>query len=278
MEPDRDKQAGLASATNWSRSKSQRPRRLHPGRRKDGVDGGTTPLPTNVWSHIAYTSDGRRLRFYVNGKLKGTASGFDALTGTGPLLIGGGYEGEVFDGLIDEVRVYNRALNDGEIAADLGAGLQTPSRTPVAAYSFDAGEGEVAEDVTGNEHDGAIEGATWFDKGKYGKALSFDGENDCVTVADAEDLRITEELTVEAWVKARSLSDQPIIYKDSYGHKGHQLAIGLYETGRAEAFLAEGYEGEYDTVEGNESSKPTSGPTSPSPMTAARCASTSMAC
>ena len=196
------------------------------------------------------------MRLYVNGVLvddKGHSEG--APWAEGDLVIGcnPNYSPERFDGLIDEVRVYNRALNDGEIAADLGAGLQTPSRTPVAAYSFDAGEGEVAEDVTGNEHDGAIEGATWFDKGKYGKALSFDGENDCVTVADAEDLRITEELTVEAWVKARSLSDQPIIYKDSYGHKGHQLAIGLYETGRAEAFLAEGYEGEYDTVEGSES-------------------------
>ena len=95
-----------------------------------GVDGGTTPLPTNVWSHIAYTSDGGRLRFYVNGKLKVTASGFDALTGTGPLLIGGGYEGEVFDGLIDELRVYNRALNDGEIAADLGAGSAHPLALP----------------------------------------------------------------------------------------------------------------------------------------------------
>jgi hypothetical protein len=220
-----------------------------------GVDGGTTPLPENVWSHIAYTSDGGKLRFYVNGELKGTESGFEALAGTGPLVIGGGLEGEVFEGLIDEVRVYNRALSEGEVVADSGAGLQTPSRTPVAAYSFDAAEGEVAEDVTGNEHDGAIEGgAEWFDNGRFGSALDFDGEEEsCVTIADAEDLRITEELTVEAWVRPHSVSDQPIIYKDSYGHKGHQLAIGLYETGKPEAFLAEGYEGEYDSVEGSES-------------------------
>jgi hypothetical protein len=185
-----------------------------------GVDGGTTPLPENVWSHIAYTSDGGKLRFYVNGELKGTASGFEAVTGTGPLVIGGGSEGYVFHGLIDEVRVYNRALSEGEVVADSGAGLQAASRSPVAAYSFDAGEGEVAEDVTGNEHDGAIEGATWFDHGKYGKALSFDGENDCVTIADAEDLRITEELTVEAWVKPSSpVSDDPVIYKDTWGKR-----------------------------------------------------------
>src|SRR5436853_7615534 len=29
---------------------------------------------------------------------------------------------------------------------------------PVAAYSFDAGEGEVLEDLTGYGHDGAVEG------------------------------------------------------------------------------------------------------------------------
>jgi Concanavalin A-like lectin/glucanases superfamily len=119
--------------------------------------------------------------------------------------------------------------------------------TPIAAYSFDAGEGATAEDVTGNEHDGEIEGASWFDNGKYGSALSFDGENDCVTVADAEDLRITEELTVEAWVKPSSLSDGPVIYKDAWGNKAHALGIGIFEYGKPEAFIGEG-EGEFESV------------------------------
>ncbi len=59
---------------------------------------------------------------------------------------------------------------------------------PVAVYSFDENEGEVAGDPAGG-HDGAIEGAEWT-RGKYGAALKFDGEDDCVTIPDAPDLQL----------------------------------------------------------------------------------------
>jgi hypothetical protein len=215
------------------------------------VEAGDDPIPPHVWSHLALIYDGSKLRYYIDGELKGTDSGADPGPSADPLLIGGDIswgEEDAFKGLIDEVRVYDRALSEAEVQGDQGAGIETSSRAPVAAYSFDAGEGSTAEDVSGNEHDGAIEGAEWFDRGKYGKALSFDGENDCVTVADAEDLRITEELTVEGWVKARSpLSDDPVVYKDTSGETGHGLGIGIYNYGKPEAFIGEG-EGEFESV------------------------------
>jgi hypothetical protein len=162
-----------------------------------GVDGGTTPLPAKTWSHIAFTSDGGRIRFYVNGKLKGSDSMLVAAEpSTGPLVIGG----ETFKGRIDEVRVYDRALDEGELTADKATPVQTPARPPVAAYSFEAGEGELAEDVAGN-HDGTLVGPAWFDNGKYGSALRFDGIDDLVTVPDANDLDLTDEFTLEAWVR-----------------------------------------------------------------------------
>jgi hypothetical protein len=88
-----------------------------------GVDGGTTPLPANTWSHIAFTSDGAKLRFYVNGKLKGTESLVaPAEASTGPLVIGGG----PFKGKIDEVRIYDRALDEGELNSDKSTALPNP--------------------------------------------------------------------------------------------------------------------------------------------------------
>ena len=39
--------------------------------------------------------------------------------------------------------------------------------------------------------------------GMYGQALSFDGSNDLVTIADANDLDFTTGMTLEAWVKPR---------------------------------------------------------------------------
>jgi hypothetical protein len=58
---------------------------------------------------------------YVNGALVGdVALTGNIATSTTPLRIGGNTVwGEWFQGLIDEVRVYNRALTAAEIQADM---------------------------------------------------------------------------------------------------------------------------------------------------------------
>jgi hypothetical protein len=83
---------------------------------------GSTAIPLNSWTHLAVTYDGSVLRLYVNGAEAGnrTVSG-SLVTSTGALRIGGNSVwGEYFTGLIDEVRVYNRALTPAEIALDMG--------------------------------------------------------------------------------------------------------------------------------------------------------------
>jgi hypothetical protein len=70
----------------------------------------------------------------------------------------------------------------------------------VAAYSFSEGSGTTLADRTGLGHTGTLSGATWTTQGRFGNALSFDGVNDWVTIADATDLDFTTGLTLEAWV------------------------------------------------------------------------------
>ena len=80
----------------------------------------TTQIPLNVWSHILVAYDGSRvaggIRIYVNGKLQKQAVHLNGLNqtfaSTEPLRIGGGHRD--FDGTIDEVRVYDRAVNEDE--------------------------------------------------------------------------------------------------------------------------------------------------------------------
>ena len=87
-------------------------------------------LTSGVWHHIAGTYDGARLRLYVDGQPYGSplphigkispmlAGSFvaigseDGRTGF-PNCVGSRY----FDGLIDEVSIYNRALSNLEISA-----------------------------------------------------------------------------------------------------------------------------------------------------------------
>ena len=70
----------------------------------------------------------------------------------------------------------------------------------IAAYSFNEGSGTTLVDRTGNGRTGTLSGATWSTAGKFGGALSFDGVNDWVTVADANALDLTTGMTLEAWV------------------------------------------------------------------------------
>ena len=69
-------------------------------------------LATNSWTYLATTYDGANLRLYVNGTLAATQAKTGAITSsTNPLTIGSDpIWGQYFNGLIDDVRIYNTAL------------------------------------------------------------------------------------------------------------------------------------------------------------------------
>ena len=82
---------------------------------------GTSQLQRGAWSHLAGTYDGTTLRLFVNGiaVASRTVSGPMQASG-GTVKIGGNaIWGEWFKGLIDDVRIYNRALSATEIASDM---------------------------------------------------------------------------------------------------------------------------------------------------------------
>ena len=90
----------------------------------------------NVWYYVAgvYNAAARTLDIYVNGVLDN-----GVLTGTIPASqvnapvnvyigkrtspYGGGY---CFNGIIDDVRIYNRALSQAEIQADMNTPVGSP--------------------------------------------------------------------------------------------------------------------------------------------------------
>ncbi|MBS1878162.1 MAG: hypothetical protein JST31_01475 [Actinobacteria bacterium] len=103
------------------------------------------------------------MRLYVDGEIVASKplAGVD-LSSEGSLHIGSAPNpGSTSYGSIDEVRLYERSLDGGEVAADMEAPLQTPRQGPVTAYSFDEGKGTVAQDVTGDGHTATLDGAEW---------------------------------------------------------------------------------------------------------------------
>jgi Concanavalin A-like lectin/glucanases superfamily len=197
---------------------------------------GRSGTPVRVWSYVALTYDGATLRLFVNG----TRVSSRAMTGTiqataNPLWFGGNHPyGEYFEGVIDEARVYNRALGEAEIRADMETPVTALSRardsakapgaptapTPAAglvgAYSFDTGSGISVTDDSGNGNVGTITGATWTTRGRYGNALSFDGAGDVVRVPASASLDVGSALTLSAWVRPTALQSgwRTIVYRE----------------------------------------------------------------
>ena len=85
-----------------------------------GTGNGPSALPVGQWSYLTGTYDGSVLRLYVDGVLKATKNTVGTVTAsTGALRIGGNSVwGEWFNGVLDEIRIYNRALSPTEIAND----------------------------------------------------------------------------------------------------------------------------------------------------------------
>jgi hypothetical protein len=202
-----------------------------------GVDqsaAGTAALSLNTWSHLAATYDGTTLRLFVNGVQVGS----NALTGnlttsTGVLRIGGdAVWGEFYSGLIDEVKIYNRALSTSEIATDMGTPVGGPL---VAAYAFDETAGSIASDASGHNLNGTVSGANWT-AGRFGNGLQFDGTSDWVTVPHNNALNLTSGMTLEAWVLPSVLGDwRTVLLKEGTG--GHTFALYAEGAGAPGAHL-----------------------------------------
>jgi outer membrane protein assembly factor BamB len=136
------------------------------------------------WAHLAgVLTSGKELQIYVDGNLAASTAvaGLIAADPQEAMEIGADEESTVgdyespfgFNGLIDELRVYHRALGsteiknhaspDGQAAAD-EAGL-------LLRYSFDNGD---TADASPNKNNGKAEGVVAV-KGKFGRAMKFTG-------------------------------------------------------------------------------------------------------
>ena len=108
----------------------------------------TTTRALNTWYHVAgvYNASARTMTIYVNGVLEnGTLQGTVPTANLNAAVnanIGRRTGGLYFNGVIDEVRIYNRALSATEIQSDMNTPLgggTTPSGHPSSYSSGESG-------------------------------------------------------------------------------------------------------------------------------------------
>jgi len=122
----------------------------------------TTPVPTNQWVHLAATRDGSgNVRMYVNG-IKDASTGTNSASGgnannrgIGGKPFGSGIQGP-FNGLIDEVRIWNTVRTADQIREDMMHTLSGNESGLLAYYRMDYGDGDILYDNSVNSLNGTL--------------------------------------------------------------------------------------------------------------------------
>ncbi len=157
---------------------------------------GGTSLPANTWKHLAATYDGATLRLYVDAVQVAQGSVTGALQISNGVLRIGGHSilGDFFSGRIDEVRVYNQALTQAQIAVDRNrpviTSLWKATAVPETLADPDTGAAEIGvkfkSDVAGYitgirfykavSNTGTHIGSLWSSTGKLLAQATFNNE------------------------------------------------------------------------------------------------------
>jgi hypothetical protein len=168
---------------------------------------GVRSTPVGRWTHVAVTYDGSTYRLYVNGDQVSTHSASGAVLSTSdPLWIGGNQPyGEYFRGVIDEVRVYRRALARPALRAAMSSPVDggRGSADLATAYAFDGGR--TATDASGHGNTGALERARWTRAGRFGGGVRFDADGEVIRVPASASLDLRTGMTLMAWIKPSEL-------------------------------------------------------------------------
>ncbi len=135
----------------------------------------------------------------------------------------------------------NLKISNGAAVAQALVDVQPNKDGLVGSWGFDEGQGNKANDGSGNNNVGTLlpfgSEPTWVN-GKFGKGLQFDGTNDYVSAGNATSLNITNKLTLEAWVYIAGNgtgSVNSIVNKDLLG-AGYPYMLWYQTTGKTIRF------------------------------------------
>ncbi|OGG01585.1 hypothetical protein A2Z33_04555 [Candidatus Gottesmanbacteria bacterium RBG_16_52_11] len=208
----------------------------NPGKLEFSTDGGVTTgvstltLSTGTWYHIVLAADETKTRLYINGTPDKEITHTGILYQNGNIALGADTSGSnAWNGKIDDVRIYDRALSPAEISQ-----LYNWAPGPVAWWKLDEGSGSNAHDSSGNGYSGTLTNGPGWTNGQYGKGIktTVNGTMDYVSVADpasgALDFDNTQNYTIDFWLK---LSDVD----------GSGTAAKVINKNYTDAFNAAGY-------------------------------------
>jgi hypothetical protein len=245
------------------------------------MDAGYKPADIqNKWTHFAFVVSRAtgKVNLYVNNVKQSGVLDISAVTGSINNALGfkiANINGWLLDGLFDEVKIYNFAMNEDDIRGDYNQGKVTMSSaagieagggtsnsaareycppgniegncasgqnpSPVGEWKFDEKSGTSVADSSGNGNNGTLYNTPIWTAGKFGSALNFNGSTSYVDLGNAASVQLTTG-TIGAWIKTtdagvnfRAIADKSSAYSLFLSNN----VFGIYDWGGA-AFRSSG--------------------------------------
>jgi fibronectin type 3 domain-containing protein len=181
----------------------------------------------NKWTFITAMWDGATAKIYINGSLQASVPWSGTLTPTSANLNLGKYPDFTYpllNGVLGDVRIYNRALTDDEVGILWKEGGYDP--TLAAYFPFDGN----AVDISGNNNNGTYYNtSSTSDRFGLSSGFSFNGSDSYIDCGNGSSLNdMGNSITLSAWINPSSLAGGRIISKVEAGGSGGGFEIGVY--------------------------------------------------
>ena len=191
------------------------------------------------WHHVVAVYDGSNVRLYRDGSqvaISGSETG--NLPSSTRTIITQGSSSAYWQGLIDDVRIYNRALSASEVkqlylqGSSLKQSITPRKGSNPSTFSIDSGlvghwtfdgkdtawNSNTTQDKSGQGNSGTMTSmstSTAPVPGKLGQGFLFDGVNDYASVTDPGsgilDFGDTADMTISAWVNRNTFDTYDVI-------------------------------------------------------------------
>jgi hypothetical protein len=193
----------------------------------------TTTNIDNAWHHWAgtYNATNRLRCLYRDGVLMASNVAAQAFEGSGPLRIGGEpfADPASFAGAIDDVRIWNVARSEAEVAAHMSYPLTGAEPNLLAYWKFDEAGGADAFDATTNGYNGTLingpQRVLSTIPQSWGNALSLNGNTQYVAMPAGT--WFNGDLTIEAWVYERSYDNWARLLDFGNGQSSDNVILAL---------------------------------------------------
>lgn len=190
------------------------------------------------WHHLTAVGKGTGTEatttFYLDGKKVATAS---AKSISDIYAIANSSGGTQPFGKVAEVRIWQVALNEEEIEINSKTILSSNEPGLIAYYPLNEAKGTEIRDYSVYSRHAQMQSGIWFGCtapiGNPGHpVIQFDGVNDYIEIASHSRLNLTNNFTLEAWVKTKKLNGIQRIFSKAgaygFGLIGEQIRFTTY--------------------------------------------------